>query len=137
MASNIACPAARPCGGVESADRCEQKTGLERLLQNTIRAHASDFGFINRLDGARGQKHRGAPVVLYVVTQLIAGNLGHGDIGNNQVGMGILQAQHRYQTVADRNDFMSLVAKNPLAHALSMRTIVGEQDPAHGLTARG
>ncbi len=46
----IGCVICRPRGHGESADRFEQQAGLERLLQNTVRANPGDLGFVHRFD---------------------------------------------------------------------------------------
>src|SRR5580693_7561534 len=62
---------------------------------------------------------------------LIPGLSGHGHIHQNQVRIEIAQPHQHGSAVGYGDDLVTLFPQNQLAHALRMRTIVGEQNPAH------
>jgi len=121
------------CGsGHEPANRFEQKGRFKRLLEDPIRAYPLDLFFIYRLDRARRQEYRKTSVSFDVFTQFVTRDFGHRDVGDDQIGLGILETQHRDTAVADGNNFVSFVPQNPLTHPLRMRAVVGEQYATHG-----
>src|SRR4051812_22629257 len=90
-----------------------------------------DFSLVNRLNRPGGQNHRHTAGTLDEFAEFEPGNLGHRNVGNDQIRLRVFQTQHRNLPIADSNDFVAFVAEYPLTHALSMRAVISQQDTAH------
>jgi hypothetical protein len=102
------------------------------FLQNRIAARAARFVFIERLEQSRRQDHSHVSVVrLDVAAQLESAATGEKNVDDQQIGIDVAEAVHRRLAIGEADNFKTFFAKNPLAHPLRMRTIVGEQDDAH------
>ena len=65
---------------------------------------------------------------LHVTADLVAGDIGQKDIGQDEIRIHLFQAKQGCISVGDSDYFEAFFAQDALAHALGMGTIVGQKD---------
>jgi hypothetical protein len=72
-----------------------------------------------------------ASVILYKLADFVARFAREENVGKDQVGIYIFQANQRSFTIGDGDNLKAFLAQNSFPHTLSMRAVVSQQDPVH------
>jgi hypothetical protein len=124
----------------ERPEQIEEGSSLEGLCDDAVGSAAGGAGGVDGFVGAGRQNDAGPFVngmVLDELTEVVAGAEGHIDVGQDDIGIEVGDADHGALAVGDADDFEPFVAKNRLAHALGVLAVVGEKDPVHRGGNRG
>jgi hypothetical protein len=68
-----------------------------------------------------------------VAAKIEAGFSGQENVGEDHVRIDVGQAQHRGVAVGEADNFKTLLAQDPLTHALGVRAVVSQEDAAQHL----
>ena len=117
----------------QRTDSLEHGRGLERFLENGVAAGAAGLLLVDGLEQAGDEDDAGVLMAIAgfdAAAEFVAGDGGQEDVGEDDVGVELVDAGQGGFAFGGGDDVETLLAQDAFSHPLSVGTIVGEENEA-------
>src|SRR5208283_2112396 len=117
----------------QRADDLEHGGGFERFLEDGVATGAAGLLLVHRLEQAGDEDDTGMLVAiagLDAAAQLVARNVGQENVGQDDVGILLVNARQGIVARGGGDNVKALFAQDAFAHPLSVGAVVGEENEA-------